>query len=699
MAGRYEHLTLPFVPEDFLRKKRRGWSEYKKVERSKNEFYKTEIQKFNGIQQKHRAEKNRFKEYLDPNLIFKIEINQNVSEEAFKTELKRMDTEVISPSPDKKGYWVVFAEDEEFEKFQSKLKDYAGDIEDKKYSFFNAIDGISDIPSEEKIGEYLQKEPFEEDEYSSLDIEIWRMDDDRLNEFLKGFKRLISGKNGETVDGFVTENFCLMKVKVGKQLYEDILSLREIAHVDRPPKIKLETPLDIDIEELNIGSKPPEDATGILVVDSGILSSHPLLENAVGDEIAVGTRYSTNVSEDRPYDDVGHGTQVAGLALYGDIDECIRNRNFDPEAWIFSAKVMFKDEYGYATYDEDELLEHQLDEAVRRIVKEYSKCKIINLSIGDSAKRMYEGKRQFNLAALVDELSKELNVIFVVSAGNYEYQIQDEYPNFLLDDSTDRVKIIDPATSALALTVGALSKNAIDEALLEDLVGYPSLITRVGPGYKGMIKPELVENGGDGFDREFDVITINPHWIEDGCLFTKDCGTSFSAPNVSNYIARLMNKFPDRSPNLIKALLIYSASIPEKRPAILSEIGINDSDKKAMNLLKVYGFGKPNFDKCIFSEDNRVVLLRENTIKPNNIHVYPVYLSKEFIEEKGNRQISVTLVFDPPINKNRVEYLGVAMETHLFKNIPIENVIGKYSSEKIGDKEEIIPEDIKKNEI
>ena len=622
-------------------------------------------------------------------------INQSVSEEGFRTELKRMDIEVISPSPDKKGYWIVFAEDEELEEFEKKLKDYTLR---NKYAFFNAIDGISDIPPEEKIGEYLQKEPFKDDEYSYLDVEIWRMDDIKLDSFVKGFEKLIDGKRGKITDAQTTKNFCLLRVRVNKQLYDDILSLREVAHIDRPPKIKLETALNVDREELKIGGKPPEDATGVLVVDSGILSGHPLLEDAVGDVFAVSTRYSTKISEDKPYDDVGHGTQVAGVALYGNIHKCIDDRSFNPKIWIFSAKVMFKDEYGNATYDEEELLEHQLEEAVRRIVRDYPNCKVINLSLGDSAKRMYEGRRQFNLAALVDELSKELGVIFVVSAGNNDFDALDNYPDYLLDETTDRAKIINPATSAFALTVGALSRHPTTEVLSGYQEDYPSPITRVGPGYKGMIKPELVEDGGGGFGEESDVITINPNWTSEGRLFTLVSGTSFSSPKVSNYIARLINKYPKKSHNLIKALLISSASIPLERPDPLSKMDISTGDVK--NLLKIYGYGKPDLEKAIHSEDNRVLLVRENAIKLNHRHVYPVYLPKEFIEDTGDRQISVTLVFDPPVNTNRVDYLGTIIETHLVKNNTVEEVIKAYSTTPIDtEEEEIIPEKIKKNEI
>jgi len=484
-------------------------------------------------------------------------------------------------------------------------------------------------------------------------------------------------------------------------LFKEILEFREIAHIDRPPKIRIEAALETDIKELKIEGKPSEDSPGILIIDSGIQPGHPLLENAVGDAIAIPTRNNGRISEDRPYDDVGHGTKVAGIALYGDINECIKRKVFEPEIWIFSAKVMFKDENGLSTYDEEELLEHQLLEAVTRIVDNYPNCKVINLSFGDSEKRMFKGYRQFNLAALVDELSKELGVIFIISAGNFERETLDTYPDYLLDDSTNRVKIIDPSTSALALTIGSLYeevKSSPDTLVIDKLL-YPSPLTRIGPGYKGMIKPELTEIGGSKFRKESRIITLNPSWIEEGRLFTLDSGTSFSAPRVAHYIAKVIKSYPNSSNNLIKALMISSANMPQEKPPALSNIEMWESDTELMKILNIYGFGLPNLDKALYSEENRVILLSENKIELDKVHIYTVELPKEFLEEKGDRRITVTLVYDPPINKNRTDYLGVSFETHLFRNISIEKIIRSYAIEIGPDIEEIVPETLRKNEI
>ena len=54
------------------------------------------------------------------------------------------------------------------------------------------------------------------------------------------------------------------------------------------------------------------------------------------------------------------------------------------------------------------------------------------------------------LGSLVDELCKNFRAIFVVSSGNIEEELLDldDYPNYLMDDTSDKAKINDPASSA-----------------------------------------------------------------------------------------------------------------------------------------------------------------------------------------------------------------------------------------------------------
>jgi hypothetical protein len=724
-----EHLKLPFYEKEFKRKKRGGGG-IKPREEDRRRFSELQIINLAGIKEDFDRDKEIFKQFFDPNFIFKIKLNQRVDEEEFIKFLERNMVKVISPSPEGKGYWILLAEDESLNEVKKRLEEYG---EREKYKQFGAIESFEPIPPEEKIGEQLKDRPLQEGEEAYLDIEIWRMEDGRLNKFMEegdggkpGFKRFINNKSGKVMDELRTENLCLLRVKINKFIFNEIIKLREISRIDRPPRPYITYQmLSIPLEKLEVGVSPPKNATAIGILDSGILSNQPLLENAVGDEIAVPMLSRDKVQEDKPQDDVGHGTKVAGIALYGDIKKCIDDKKFQPEVWILSAKVMFKEENPItgeitATYNESELLEHQLERAVRYFVQRYPNFKVVNISFGDRYKKMFGNRRQFTLATLIDELAKELDIVFVISAGNLweskQLGFPEKYPSYLIDEN-EEVKIIDPASSAYAITVGSISQEfgpsnrRPTEILFSPArINYPSPFTRAGLGYKGMIKPELVEEGGNIISSPSDplksediggkLIVLNQKWIEEGKLFSVDYGTSFSTPKVAHYTARLFNQFSEYSSNLIKALLIASAKIPSDRPSPLKQITFNDPDTKLMDLLKIYGYGKPNFDVATSSESNCVLLIAQNKIKLDGVHLYYFYLPREFVETNGEREISVVLIYSPPIRRNRIDYMGVGMEFHLFKNMEIQEVLRSYGTIQIAeDLGDIVPEELKVKEI
>jgi hypothetical protein len=716
-----EHLELPFYEKAFERKKRRGGR--LTYRNNLHKFYSSQVSNIGKIKQDFAQEKKKFSKYFNPNLIFKIKLNQAVDEETFMQFLENCGIKVISASPSKKGYWISIAEDEDLEKIQKKLKVHA---EKEKFVAFHAIESFEPIPAEEKIGDQLRVHPLKLKEKAYLDIEIWRMEDKRLKSFLKGFEAFLMEKGGKVTDEFSTDNLCLLRVNIVENLFHEIVEIKEISRIDRPPKPYFTSEmLVIPVEKLEIVKPPSKRTTAIAVIDSGVLSNHPLLANSVGDEIAISMLSKGDIKEDKPQDDVGHGTKVAGIAAYGELRQCILNKKFSPKAWILSAKIMYKEENPLtgevnAVYDESELLEHQLEKAVRYFVGKYDNCKIINLSLGDRYKVMFGNKRQYALATLIDELAYKLGVIFIVSIGNLPFDKSsdfDSYPNYLLEEN-ENVKLIDPSSSAYALTVGSIVQEYGPDNEKKDTIahspankqGYPSPFTRVGPGYKGMIKPDLVEEGGNiittthsGVNRGGNLIALNPDWLKDGRLFTGSFGTSLASPKVANLSAQLYNQYPDFSANLIKALVLASAEIPKNRPAPLDQINYNGSDTEMLNLLKVYGHGKPNFQTALFSLPNHVILKSENEIPLNGIHLYYFYLPTDFLTFSGIRQISVSLAYNPPIRRNRIDYMGANMEFHLFKNSILNDIVEGYSSIlKNGintDTEDVIPDKLKVKEI
>ena len=427
------------------------------------------------------------------------------------------------------------------------------------------------------------------------------------------------------------------------------------------------------------------------------MQGHPALGPVLGDAQVFPDRLRSRVTggaEDGDVRNGGHGTAVAGIAVYSDVGRCIEERSFVPHARLFSARVTDDNN----EYDDEELIEHQLEEAVRYFLENYPQVRIINLSLGNDQSVYSDNHYQFRFAAVVDELAyrySDRDVLFVVSAGNFwpphlsDEEVLQQFPEYLT--GPEETRIIDPATSALSLTVGGLSYGTggalgtTADSSISRLVagerGWPSPFTRTGWGVDGSVKPDVVDFAGDSRFEHGRVQALPAHAglpttakafaPPEGRLFRTVSGTSYAAPRVANLAARLFGEFPDASSNLVRALIADSARVPGDRPAHFSDKEIWHDD-----VLRVYGYGQPDFSRARWSSDNEVLLLAEDSLELDTFQIFTVpSLPAEFLSTSGCGYLSVTLAFDPITRHTRMDsYLGTTMEFALFRNVAPDNV-------------------------
>ena len=442
--------------------------------------------------------------------------------------------------------------------------------------------------------------------------------------------------------------------------------------------------IKLDIKDINT-KQPPKDATGILIIDSGIVSNHLMLEKCIGAEENFQTK------EKETQDTSGHGTSVAGCSAYYSIEECVDNKVFAPSNYIYSAKVMYSEEdlHGnkHPKYDPEKLLESQFSDAIESFLKNDSyNIKCVNISLGNSDEeyKHLKNMRQFPLAELIDNLALKYNkTVFVISSGNSApckaynsiEEIKDNYPKYL---SEDGFHIINPATSALSITVGSISSNINikDSNYKNEKIRHciskenePSLFTRTGPGINDMIKPELVDYGGSMIlyheygkikeDIGGKLVLLNNSHLDR--LFRYDIGTSFSAAKVSHIIGKIANKYPNASSNFIKNLLLSGADYPLK-----------NNDKN------IIGYGVANYEKSVNSYNNRVLLYDESSIEIDNFKIYSINLPEIFFSEKGNKKIIITITFNPKVRRSRLDYISNQMKCYLYHTISADELHKEY---------------------
>lgn len=699
MANQFEHLQLPKTDIQFTKRSKGFGGGNKRNNRSSHGSQI--LNQVSGILDRPPKEHRPFG--INPKLIFKIKLAEkyNLTDD----QVTKSGLNLLAKESKKQNAIVVFPSDSELAIFKDKLESYSGIKENSpEYAYLDAIEEIVPLEPEDRTGRLLKLEPLAESELAALDLELWHTGDisemrgyiDDLDAFLKGWSEY---PNMQVTDRHIGEYICLVRIKVRPEIVEILLSEDEVKEIDRRPKPTFELPREtnIPISDFPEIKSPPDANCGILIIDSGVQRGHPLIANTLGDTEVFPDPQHQFITGDANDGDIktgGHGTAVAGIAIYGDVTQSLKNQSFQPQVWLFSARVTNQNN----EYDPDLLLENQLDRAVDYFVNNYPNCKVINISLGDDRLVYRDGQKQFRLAAKIDEIAHKLqhkNILFVVSAGNHYYEadsrelLRQDYPNYLL---SEEARIIEPATAALALTVGSLSLGTGSCKYPEDasrnaitkIEGHPSSFTRSGFGVDGMIKPELVDFGGDLIiDRQkvidndigTAILTLNKNF-QGSSLFRGCCGTSFSAPRLSNLAARLFTKFPDATSNLVRALIANSAQLPSEIPDEFNYTKKNDNAENKVKPLKIYGYGQPSYNIAAYSTSNYVVLQEEGSIPVGEFTIYEIPpLPDDFLQTKGDKRISAALAFDPPTRHTRGDsYLGVTMEFSLFRNIDADNL-------------------------
>lgn len=687
------HLPLPSHNQEFQRKITRVRGRSLIIRENKADFSNVEITRLNELKDKQFARKDELNCYFNPDLIFKIVFKRDVSDNEVEKFLTSCSLDYISPlnsADEKKSIRVAIAENGDINILLGRLDRYGS--EENKYPEFDIVDYFGELEPEDKTGEKLKETPLS-DKFEFLDLEIWQMHPDKITESIKIIEKFIIDNNGEVTDKLKTKNLTLLRIKINNKIFEELLKFPSVSFIERIPKIKVicNEEFDNDNSDYNTGSNPEPDSPTIIVFDSGVISGHPLMEKGMGDEVSGEYLIDPSKYENNYSDDVGHGTGVAGIALFGDINKRRKSLDFDPKVYILSCKVLFKDDDNgeiRATFSDKFLLQNQIILAINYFIDKFPENpKVINISFNDS-KEFYKLQHQTPIASFIDEIASESNCIFSISAGNQESALINQYPDGLLRDIKD-VKITDPASSAYALSVGSIAQSYFQQdyqRLFLPQPDFPSPYTRVGPGLNGMIKPDLVECGGnypqtissDFYPNEDPgIVVLNHNWIEEKKYFRIEAGTSYAAPMISYYAAHLWKRYPQFNANTIKALLISSSEYPCLRPNplnvnIYSKTPPRASDRD--NLLNVYGYGKPNFEHAISSELNHVCLLAEETVSINGIRLFEFFIPEEFKSTKGEKMISVSLVYNPPIRRTRKDYFGLSLSFKLFKNTDAETV-------------------------
>ena len=632
---------------------------------------------------------------FDDRPLFRFTVEKGFDPDALRNISNNI--EVVSQEGD--DVVVAFVSTAALESFEARLASLIGGEEVQYKSVLYALQGIDGWSTDDRTGWALRQEGLPADTPFTLDVELWPLEDrpEERSELWQAFEAWLSGEGIAVVDSVKHDGLTLYRVRCNHGQAESLLHHRDIRTVDLPPSYGLEIALLFtDIQDLPEIEPPPENAPGLVVLDSGLTTGHPLLAPAVGDA-------QSFLPDKGPEDEHGHGTLVAGLALYGDLESTLRNGNFSPQLRLFSGRIL--DE---ANKNETGFVENQITQAVRYFNNEYG-CRVFNLSFGDRNKP-YLGKHVRGLSYTLDTLSRQMGVLFIVSAGNVlSSQLDGEawriqYPEYLTEADW---AIVEPAPSLNALTVGSLARydqTTNSQRYSRDSAEIPvarreqpSPFSRHGHSVGNAIKPELVAYGGNwAVNTRAGANNLVPNsglgelstyrGFATGRLFADKSGTSMAAPHVAHLAARLLTDYPEADTNLIRALLVAHASVPDASVELF-----RDYDKDVLR--RVCGYGQISMHALYRSLENSVTLVATESIANKRHHFYEIPVTDDFVSSgRRAREITVAMAHTPFVRSTRIAYKATRMDFRVVAAEDIAHATAAFNRAANRDEYERIPE-------
>lgn len=385
-----------------------------------------------------------------------------------------------------------------------------------------------------------------------------------------------------------------------------------------------------------------DDAENVIVgiLDSGVNNEHELLKPSLPNE-----RMDVAIGVQETIDKTDHGTGMAGLVLLGDLTNIAYQRNITVDVHHALASIKIY-ENGHETPNEfyGAVIEEAIDKASEM------KATIQCMAITDE--NSYNGIATSSSAALDESIYNQgqCDRLVLVSAGNIESNNVD-HENYIESCKANTVK--SPAQAWNALTVGAYTEKAFinnpDYRSLASLGGISPYSCSSFPWNEKRNKPEIVMEGGNVAYHS--LLKETPH--PDLSLVTtsndlqKPLEPFYATSAATGLAARLAARIKVENPQLsmlsIRGLMVHSAQWTNEMKHI-------DNIEERMSLC---GYGVPNDDIAIYSNEKCATYIFENQLKPykqggsNNIydqmHYYDLPWPKELLEKMGVEDVRIRI--------------------------------------------------------
>jgi|ERR1035437_4576365 hypothetical protein len=414
----------------------------------------------------------------------------------------------------------------------------------------------------------------------------------------------------------------------------------------------------------------------VCLIDTGVNNGHPLLQIGLADADKL------TYNEAWGLDDIhGHGTSMAGLALYGDLFQQIISTTPISLVHRLESIKLYNDQHIH----DPELYGAVTKECIYRSEINAPRRKRVHcLAISSNENQNYGQPTSWSAAldqATFGELDNPGNKrLILISAGNINvFQSLYSYPENNILES-----IHDPGQSWNSITVGGFTqKTTIDPVTHGTLTSIalnnelsPSSTTSVMWEKKWPLKPEIVMEAGNYAKDSFDNSITDPDSLRllttfhkpTEKLFTVFGDTSAAAAQASRISAIVQYQYPDFWPETLRGLLIHSADWTKEMLTKRNISELNSIDK--IKILRKYGYGVPDLERAVWSASNFLTLIIQQQITPfineseniktNEVNIHPLPWPKNFFQELSsiNIKLKITLSYYIEPNPTQRKYFG-----------------------------------------
>lgn len=418
-----------------------------------------------------------------------------------------------------------------------------------------------------------------------------------------------------------------------------------------------EPPANLDI---GIHVRAPEmDAPSVVLLDSGIVANHPLLQPGVL------TATSSVPGDDSPGDTLGHGTAMAGIALYEDLGAALEAGEAQLLNWVQSSRVIVSPGIGASSEDNRPFWPSTTLEGVEaaEAADPYpNRRRAFAMAITAESN---EG-RATTWSAALDQIAfnEGDGRLIAVSIGNavVDNALIGAYPH-----GNALLVIRDPAQAANALTIGGLTFKCEvppDLPSHSPIAPFGGISPHTVAGTAGSaIKPDIVLEAGnqafDGILPELADTMVELSTSSDlATPLTAMYGTSLATAIAGRLGATLLRSDPGLRPATIRGLLVNSARWTQAMIEQLPGMGAR---------LALCGYGQPDIPSCMRCTSERTTIVVEDSMpnaifdadgKQNRLVKYFRLPAPELLQELDDEtvELAVTLSYfaEPSYIRGRV---------------------------------------------